>query len=563
MKYSNLADIYENIESTSSSLDKTAILGDFLEKVPTKELPDIILLIEGRVFPEWDSQQIGIGARLILKAISSASGTSFSRVEKMWNKIGDLGEVAEKTLDGKKQQTLFGFKTLSTAKVLENLRKLAELEGSGTVDRKISLLKELFSNADPKSAKYILRTCLEDLRIGVGAGILRDSISKAFNVEKSSVQSAYDLTTDFSSVAELAKEKGDAGLKKVGISVGKPLKVMLYQKVADFEEGFKRVGSPSAFEYKFDGFRMQVHKSGSKIKIFTRRLEDVTKQFPDVVDAIKKGVLAQKCVIEGETIGIQAKTGKWLPFQDISQRIKRKYEIHRITKDVPVMLNLFDILYLEGKNLLEFPFKERRAMLKKIIKPVPNKLRVAEQLVTSDAKEAERFYKESLKKGNEGVMIKNLESPYKPGSRVGYGVKLKPIAESLDLVVVGAEWGTGKRAGWLSSFMLACVEPSKGAFLEIGKMGTGIKEKEEQGTSFKELTRLLKPLIISEKGKEVRVKPKIVLEVGYEEIQSSPTYGSGFALRFPKLLNLRNDRSADEADTLERVRVLFKKQKKR
>jgi DNA ligase 1 len=560
MQYSKLVSIYQKLGATTKTLEKTKILSDFLNSVPEKELEEVVLLLQGLAFPEYDDRKLGLGTQLAIKAIASTGGTSINDVKQLWTKIGDLGETAQQVIGTKKQATLFS-QSLTISKVIQNLQKLAVLEGNGTVDRKVSLLKELLSSAKGASAKYIIRTCLSDLRIGIGEGTLRDSIASAFCVSKDAVQTSYNLTTDFGEVAQLAKI-GESALNKSKVTIGKPIKVMLYQKATDLANAFERVGKPAAFEYKIDGFRLQIHRKGNQIWLFTRRQEDVTKQFPDIVDNVKKHIKADKFIIDAEVIGIDKKTGKWLPFQDISQRIRRKYDIEEIVKKIPVIVNIFDVLYMDGQSMILKSFKERRDTLEKTVKSVKDKFVIVKEIITSSEKEAKQFYEESLAKGNEGIMAKNLDAEYKPGSRVGYGVKVKPIMETLDLVIVGAEWGTGKRGGWLSSFILACKDKD-GSFLEIGKMGTGIKEKEEMGVSFEELTRMIKPLITSETGKTVRIKPNIVVEVAYEEVQKSPTYNSGFALRFPRLVRLRLDRKSKDANQLEDVEDLFANQRGR
>ncbi len=562
MQYSKLVEIYSKLEETGSSLKKTEILADFIFGLEKEDLKKIILLIQGKVFPDWDKRELGIGVKLALKALSSSTGTSIKDIEKEWSKIGDVGEIAEKIIKNRKQKTLFS-KTNSLLEVYSKLEKLASTEGQGAVDRKMRILKELISNSKPNEAKYILRTCLSDLRVGVGAGVLRDAISKAFDVEKKNVQHAYDLLSDFSEVAVIAKEKSNSGLEKVRLQLGKPIRVMLFQKVSGIPEAFERVGKPAAIEYKYDGFRLQIHKNKDKVQLFTRRQEDVTNQFPDIVERVKKTVNAEKCIIDSEVIGLDKKTGNWLPFQNISQRIKRKYKIKEMVKKIPVIIAPFDLISLEGNDLLETEFSKRRKKLKKIIKSKKNKIEIAKQIITSNEKQAKKFYKESLEKGNEGVMVKNLEAKYKPGSRVGYGVKVKPETETLEVVIIGAEWGTGKRAGWLTSYTLACVEPEKEEFLTIGKMSTGVKEKSEEGISYADFTKLLKPLIIKKSGKSVKVKPQVIVEVGYEEIQKSPSYKSGYALRFPRLIKLREDRKPEEIDTLDTVKNLYKKQRYR
>ncbi|MCX8147410.1 MAG: ATP-dependent DNA ligase [Candidatus Woesearchaeota archaeon] len=585
MKYIDLAFVYEELEGTTKRLEKTYIISELLKKTSSDDLPKITLLLQGRVFPPWDERKIGVAARMMLKAINLATGIPVEKIEEEWKKIGDLGKVAQNLVKVKKQRTLLS-KELTISKVFENIRRLAELEGPGTVDKKIQLIAELLTSAEPIEAKYIVRTVLEDLRVGVADGTLRDAIVWAFfgdevrinydenektinpeNREKYNeyvnlVQSAYDIKNDFSAVVESIKKYGKKAVINVELEVGKPIKVMLYQKARDIKEAFERVGRPAAFEYKYDGFRLQCHKKDSKITLYTRRLEDVTKQFPDVLEYVKNNVKADSFIIDSEAVGFDRKTGKYLPFQNISQRIKRKYGIKEMAEKFPVELNVFDIIYYNGKNIMNEPFKKRREIIERIIKQEPKKIVLAKQLITDDENKAEKFYKESLDSGEEGVMAKNLEGVYKPGSRVGFGVKVKPVMETLDLVIVGAEWGTGKRSGWLSSFVIACKDEDTGEFVELGKVGTGIKELEGSGVTFEYLTELLKPLIIEEKGREVKIKPRIVIEVNYEEIQKSPTYASGYALRFPRLVKLREDRGPDDASTLKMVEELYYSQER-
>ncbi len=583
MEYIKLVEIYKKLEETTKRLEKTFIISEFLKPIQKEDIGEIVLLLQGKLFPDWDEREIGVASRLILKAINTATGINIKRIEDEWRKTGDLGIVAKNLVSKKKQATLFS-KELSVKKVFDNLRKLAGLEGVGTVEKKMQLIAELLTSAKPTEAKYIVRTILEELRVGVGEGSLRDAIVWAFFGDKiglkylsenkidipsreeynkyiDTVQRAYDLTNDFSSVAKEAKS-GLKNLEEMNIAIFIPLKVMLALKVKDIEEGFERCGKPLDAEFKLDGFRIQCHKQGNKIKLFTRRLEDVTKQFPEVVEYVKKNIKGNSFIIDSEAAGFDPKTGKYLPFQKISQRIKRKYNISEMAKRFPVEVNVFDILYYNGKNLIKEDFKKRRELIEKIVTNKKRKIVVVKNLITSSQKEIEKFYKESINEGNEGIMLKKLDSPYKPGARVGHMVKLKGTMETLDLVIVGAEWGEGKRANWLSSFTLACIDED-GNFLEIGKMGTGIKEKAEEGISFEQLTEELKPLIVSEKGREVNIKPKIVVEVSYEEIQKSPTYSSGYALRFPRLKNLRADRNVSEASTLAMVEDYYYSQKKK
>jgi DNA ligase-1 len=585
MKYSVLVGVYERLEATSKRLEKTFILSEFLKSAD--DLDKVVLLVQGRVFPNWDTRELGMASQLLLKSLALASGSPANKIESLWKSSGDLGTVASELTKKKSQSTLFS-QSLSVQKVFDNLRKLAELEGAGTVDRKVQLVAELLTSASPAEAKYIIRTILGELRVGLGDGTIRDAIVWAFfgskakvNYNQSSkefvisdedritydkytgiVQEAFDVANDFAEVVRIAKEKGELGLQNMSLLPGKPAKVMLYQKAKDIADAFSVVGRPAALEQKYDGFRLQIHRSKDKIKLFTRRLEDVTPQFPDVMKRISQHVKSSDFIIDAEVVGIDLKTKKYLPFQNISQRIKRKYDIEEIAQKFPVQVNVFDVLYCDGESFLKVPFIERRNKLKQIVSESSD-LRLAEQLVTDDDRVAEKFYRASLDAGNEGVMMKNLQGIYKPGSRVGYGVKVKPTMDTLEVVIVGAEWGEGKRGKWLSSFVIAVRDPETNTFVEIGKVGTGIKEKVEEGVSFEQLTQMLLPLIVEEKGREVVVRPEIVIEVDYEEIQVSPTYSSGFALRFPRLVKLRDDRSAQDINTVDDVKALAGSQRGR
>lgn len=643
MKYIEIVKVYQKLESTSKRLEKTYYISQILTKAKGEELHDIILLFQGKVFPDYEEKKIGVAAKLIMKALVLATGISQKQIENEWIKTGDLGEVAKRLIPIKKQKTLFSI-DITLSKVCSNIRKLADLEGQGTVDKKVKLIAELLTSATAEEAKYITRTVLETLRVGVGASAIRDAImwssfpkvagiffqcrecgawvpnAKAcmecdkaietkfnplmkklaenkpkdmkileikgvdeiknpedydliiapdektareiYNYLINIIQRAYDVTNDFGKVARTAKEKGMKGLLEIDLTVGVPINVMLYKKAKNINDAFNTVGKPCACEYKYDGFRLQIHRKGEIIKLVTRRLEDVTNQFPDVVESVKKNIESEDYIIDCEIIGIDPKTKKWLPFQNISQRIKRKYEIIRMTKEIPVVVKIFDAMEIGGKNLLNEKFSQRREMLTKIVKEEKDKINLAKQVILNYENEVDKFYEESLAQGNEGIMMKNMDAPYKPGSRVGYGVKIKPVMESLDLTIIKAEWGEGKRSGWLTSYTVACIDED-GNFLEIGKVGTGLKEKDTEGLSFAEMTEELKERIIASKGRNVTIKPETVLEIEYEEIQKSPNYKSGFALRFPRIKSKRDDMRADEISTLEQIEELYHVQKAR
>jgi len=570
MHYSTLCEVYEELEKNPSRLKKTEILSEFLKKIKNEKNKDMIYLLQGKVFPDYSEKEFGISEQLCIKALEKASGISSKEIVNKWRKIGDLGKVAEETISRKKQNTLFSNK-LSVDKVIDNLKKLPELTGMGTVDRKMSLISELLTSASGIEAKYIIRTLLSDLRIGVASGTIRDAIvwscfgnpeddtKQEIKDAKEAVQESYDKANDFALVFAKACS-GIKHLQDTELIPGKPIKVMLAPKAVSIADGFERVGSPAALEYKYDGFRMLINKDvEGNIKIFTRRLDDVTKQFPDVVKYIKENIDAKTFILDSEAVGYDPKTKIYKAFQDISQRIRRKYDIERLERELPVEVNVFDILYYNGKSMLNEPFKTRSVLVRKIIHQKKYHLQPAHQLITSDEIEAEKFFQQALKDNQEGIMIKNLNSPYKPGARVGHMLKYKPDDNEFDLVITAAEYGTGKRAGTLSSFTLSCRDEKTNTLLEIGKASTGLKEKEELGLSFTELTNLIKPLIITETGREVKIKPKIVVRVIYQNIQISQNYESGFALRFPRITHLRPDRNVDDIATLSEIKSDFKK----
>ncbi|MFH1211083.1 MAG: ATP-dependent DNA ligase [archaeon] len=637
MLYKNLVEVYEKLEKTSKRLEKTFIISQLLAKTPASDIQKIVYLLQGTVFPSWDERTLGMSSQLIVKVIATATGNSPENVVKAWKKQGDLGLVAEEFISNTKQRTLF-HRDLTVDKVFENLQKLAELTGQGTVNRKVQLVAELVTNSKPLEAKYVVKTVIGELRIGIAEGVLRDAIVWAFfpkvlgifvecphcksavppdkkcvdcgkeldvkfkdeihkhyrnalrvkslddlkdldkydwvvpddeklardvyNKLVDDVQKVYDVSNDFGMVASFLKEQGAKGLSKIGFKVGYPINSMLAIKVADIAEGFESVGRPLQAEYKLDGFRVQIHRDGDKVWLYTRRLENVTPQFKELVPYVKNNIKGKSFILDSEVVGFDPKTGKYLPFQNISQRIKRKYDIDKTAKEIPVEIHVFDVIYYDGKSMVDVSQKERRDLLEKIVHQVPKKIILTKKLVTDDEEKVKKFYKESLDKGFEGLILKNLEKEYTPGRKVGGWVKIKPTLEPLDLVIVGGTYGEGKRSRVISSFRLACRSGSR--FLDCGMMGTGIKEKHDVGgVTFEQLTKLLKTLMISEKGRDVVVRPEIVVEVAYEEIQRSPTYESGFALRFPRLLRLRTeDKKPSNANTLDDIKLIFKSQKR-
>ncbi len=556
MDYEKISSTYNLLENTSKGLEKTEILANFLKEI--KETPKFIYLFKGKVFPDYDSRELGISHQLVIRAIGKSIGEKDSVVLEEFKKFGEIGKAAESLAKRKKQSSLFSSK-LTVEKVFNNLKKITTYAGKGTVDRKIGLIIELLNSASPTETKFIVRTVLSDLKIGVGDGLLRDSIANycfsPSNLEEKKkyselIQEAYNKSTDFAEVFEKAQTNS---LELIKLSPGKPLKVMLFPKAKNIEDAFRIVGKPAAFEYKYDGFRVMINKEkNGKIKIFTRRLEEVTKQFPEIIEYVLKNVSGESFILDGEAVGFNSKTKQYTDFQAISQRIRRKYDIDKMAKKLPIELVLFDIIYYEGKSLIKEKFVNRAKLLKKITTEEAYKIILAKQLISEKVEEIEKFYQSALEDNQEGLMAKSLSAPYKPGARVGYGVKLKPVDKDFDLVITGAEWGTGKRGKWLTSFNVSCKDES-GELFEIGKVSTGLKEKAEEGLSYGEITEMLEKLTIKETGREVKVEPKIIVTVQYQNIQRSQTYSSGFGLRFPRILRLRPDRGVEDITSLEEI----------
>jgi DNA ligase 1 len=550
MDFDALSTVYARLEGISGRLDMTDVVAEFIKGVPDQLLSTVLLFLRGTPFPPWSSLELGIADKLMVKALSSVSGMREDKVNDLVREKGDLGSVAQDILVNKPQTTLFS-STLTVEKVKENIDKMPTLTGKGSQDRKFAYLTELLSNASAQDSKFIVRLVLGQLRLGVGDGIIRDAIAKAYSVDSSLVEGAYNLNPDWGEVAATSKNRGEEGLRGYGIVLGSPMKVMLAQKAQDLKEALGEAAAMQ-LEVKYDGARVQVHKDKDKITLFTRRLENITRQFPEIVEESGKNIKAETAVLEGEIVAISLPDRKPLPFQNLSRRIKRKYDIKEMVGKIPAEVNLFDIVYLNGETMLERRFSERRRLLEETVAET-ERFRLAERLVTSDLREAEKFYKKALLMGHEGVMVKNLDAPYQAGSRVGFMYKVKPVMETLDLVVTGATWGEGRRASWLGSYLLSVYDPERGEYLEIGRMATGLTDEQ-----LAELTELFKPLITGQDGKEVTIRPQYVFEVAYEEIQKSPTYSSGYALRFPRLVRVREDKGIDEADSIARAEALMK-----
>ena len=568
MEYAALVDVFDDLVSTQSNLEKTAILAEAFETADHDSLGIMARFCQGRIFPSWDTRELGMSSSLVKEAIKKDTGVSEDRIDATWRETGDLGDTAA-TLAQESTQGLGQFdpdysSSLSVQDVMDQFEAIQQASGDGSVDQKVTKLANLLTKASPEEAKYLVRLAIGAMRLGVGEGTVRDALAQAFLEELDEdeavdlVEHAYDVTNDFGLVAETVAEEGQDGLEDLEIELFRPIKVMLAQKIEGMEEGFEDLADEQgevALETKYDGMRTQIHKDGDDIRVFTRRLEDVTEQFPDIVAAVRDCIDADQCIIEGEAVAYDPEDHSMVAFQKLSKRIKRKYDIEAMQEKIPVVTYLFDITYLDGETLIDDPLRDRLDALASILTPSEWQMERAAYCQTDDPEEANQFYQQALSAGHEGVMMKNLDAGYKPGSRVGYMVKLKPIMETLDLVVVRAKWSEGRKSDWLGRLFLACRDEETGDFREIGRMSTGYTDEQ-----LAELTEQLEPLITEEDGREVQLQPEVILEVAYEEIQESPTYGSGFALRFPRFIQVRDDLSLSDVDGLSKVRNLFESQ---
>ena len=554
MRYSELAELYRRLEKTTLKTLKTRFVADFLKKTPDELLEIVPYLILGKVFPDWDERELGVGEKLLIRAVSMATGVPEKEIENSIKDTGDLGESVALAIKKKRQKSFFS-QPLTIKRVYNTFVKIAEAQGEGSQERKMKYLANLFMDAQPEEGKYIARTVLGTMRTGVAEGILRDAIAEAFKVKPELVERAYMLTSDFGYVAKVAKLEGNEGLAKVTIQIGKPIRPMLAQNAASVKDALIEMGGEAAFEIKYDGARVQVHRDGDNVIIYSRRLENVTRSIPEIVEAVKASLKPSRVIVEGELVAV-GENGRPRPFQYVLRRFRRKYNIEEMIEKIPLELNLFDILYIEGESLIDTPFRERRKRLEESVNE-SEKIKLAEQLVTKKVEEAEKFYKRALELGHEGLMAKKLDAVYEPGNRGKKWLKIKPTMENLDLVIIGAEWGEGRRAHLLGSFLVAVYDPQSGEFLPVGKVGSGFTDED-----LIEFTKMLKPLIKREEGKFVEIEPKVVIEVTYQEIQKSPKYKSGFALRFPRFVALREDKNPEEADTIDRIAQLYELQEK-
>ena len=549
MRYQELVDVYEAIAATTKRLEKTDILADFFKKVNVETLPKVVLMALGTVFPPWSEEEQGLADKLLMKAIADVVGTPVTSVDDQVREQGDIGGAACE-LYKKKSQTTFFFKPLEIDFVFGNLRKIAKISGDKSQSKKIAIVLELLSSATGTEAKYIARTILEELRIGVGEGTIRDAIALAFNLDKDVIDRAHMLTNDLGLIAKVAKEKGEEGLKQLNLSPGKPVKPMLAQlsegiaiSIGEMEEAI--------CETKYDGIRLQIHKKDDEINLFTRRLENVSLAIPEMIEYIKKSFPNEDFIAEGEIIA--TKNNKPVSFQYILQRVRRKHNIEKAIENVPLKLFLFDLLYFK-KSMIDEPLAIRRSTLEEIVDTTSHQINLSEMVKVSceNVDDASNLFNKSIAEGHEGIMIKDPKEPYIPGLRGKKMLKFKAEPETLDVVVVGGTHGIGKRAHFIGSYKVA-IKDENDELKNLAHVATGLDDE-----TLAHLSDLMNKYKTYEKGTIIEVEPKIILEIAYSEIVKSPEYEAGFSLRFPVVKRVRKDKSLSDIDTVERLKSMFK-----
>lgn len=543
MKFLELATLFEKLEKTSSYLALQKILSEFFKKTPKQEIEHVAYFCLGQIASEFADINIGMAEKMVLRSIGVEAKT--------YKQIGDLGKTAEQYAKGKG--------TLSVKTVFDTLHAIAKTTGAGSQEKKIRLLNDLLKNASPIEARYIARIVVGDLRLGVGSKTILDALSIAYTGTKEKrkeLEYAYNICPDVGVVAKTLAYKGIKRVRDIEIELGIPLQSMLCQRIKNLVDVDKKMGYPVTVEEKYDGERIQVHKKGMDVKLYSRRLDDITAQFPDIVAAVKKAVKAKNCVLDSEVMPVDKK-GNLLPFQVLMQR-RRKYEVEAYVKKIPVILFVFDVLYYK-KSLINEQYKKRYSILTKILKETKT-VKLAMQKICQKVDCVEELFNKVVEHGGEGVIIKNLQGPYQAGIRGWHWIKWKPeyvkgMRDTFDLVVVGAYYGKGRRAGTYGALLCAVYDKKNDVFETVCKVGSGFTDKTlgELPKKFKTVAK--KPARVQVKKimkPDVWIAPQKVIEVIGSEITKSPSHTSGYALRFPRFLRWR-DKKPEQATTKKEI----------
>jgi len=572
MKFSTLVDYLAQLEATSKRLEMTRILGELFKHADADDMAAIVYLTQERLAPAYEAIEFGMGEALIAQSVAQATSTPLADVKKLYKQIGDYGNVVEQLSKAKS-------KKLDVSAVFEKLREIATTSGEGSVEKRVGLLADLLKQSSPREARYLLRVPMGRLRLGVGDVTALDGLSWSETGDKSlrpDLERAYNITSDLGLVATTFKKDGVKGLKKLKITVGKPIRMELAERAKSAQEIITRMGE-CALEPKVDGFRVQAHKDGDKVRMFSRNLEETTPMYPDVADAVRKQIQAKRAILEGEAIAYDPDTGDFLPFQETSQR-RRKYGIDEMTQSHPLKLLAFDVLYIDGEDVTGVNYKERHERLGKLIGE-GNGIQLIEQIFVKEPKEVDEFFMAKVEAGLEGIMAKRLDSTYQAGARNFNWMKFKRayqghLRDTVDVVVVGYLRGRGQRAKFgIGALLCAVYDKKNDRFRSVAKVGSGLTELE--WAAFREKFDAIAlehqhARVDSNMIPDVWVEPKYVMEVQADEITRSQIhtagmYGdeAGYALRFPRVVNPnRDDKSPEDATTEKEIVAMFDKQAK-
>jgi len=583
LRYSIVADAYEKIENTTKRLEMTDHLVDLLKKTPKGVIDKIVYLTQGKLYPDFAGIEIGIAEKLAIRSVAKATGHSEEDIQKDLETTGDLGETAQKFLKKKVQVTFFQ-KPLMVEETYRTLDRMAKATGSGSMEQKINLLAGLLADATPLEAKFIIRTVTGKLRVGIADMTVLDALAIAYGGGKEArekLERAYNISSDLGRVAKIVANKGLEAIEKFEVSLKEPIRPMLAERLSSPEEILEKLGGRCIAEYKYDGERIQAHKKKEEVTLFSRRLEKITDQYPDAAELIRTHVKAKDAIIEAECIAIDPDTGEMRPFQELMHR-RRKYDIKKSIVEYPVSLFVFDILYVDGRDLTLKPYPERHKILEGTVER-GDRVAVAKYVITDDADELERFFEEAIENGCEGLICKsvNEDSVYQAGARGWLWIKYKrdyksEMTDTVDLVVVGGFHGRGKRAGTYGALLLAAYNHDDDIFETVCKCGSGFTD-EDLGR----IPEMMKehrisrshPRVKSKLEADVWFEPKVVIEVIGAEITLSPIHtcaletfreDSGLAIRFPRFTgNYRLDKSAEDATTAKEIADMYRSQLKR
>ncbi|RLF66915.1 MAG: ATP-dependent DNA ligase [Thermoplasmata archaeon] len=575
-----IADIYEKLEKVSGRIEMRSLLTALFSKIPEDDIYEAVHLTLGQLGPDFMGLEFGVAEKLTLRAISLATGIDERTLMSKLIESGDIGKVAEWALSKKKQMALF-VEELTVDNVYKNFKKMTELSGQGAMELRVKLLAELFQKASPKEGKYIARIATGTMRLGVAEATVLEAIAASIGAlhKKDLIEKKYNIYPDLGEIARILKREGVAGVEKIRITLGVPVRPMLGERAKDPREIIERHGV-SLVEYKYDGLRMQIHiKKDGFIRIFSRSLEDLTSQFPDVVKFVRESFRGEEAIVEGETVAIDPDTLEFRPFQEVAHRRGRKYDIQEAIEKYPVATYLFDCIYANGEDLTDKKLLDRRKVLESLFDwNASDRIFISEAKLIDNVKDLEEFFLKAIEDGCEGVMAKDPESPYKAGVREWLWIKYKrdyksELTDTLDLVAVGAFAGKGKRAGTYGALLMATFNPEENTFETVCKLGTGFDDR-----TLQKLPEIFRPYL--RQGKHPLVKsnieadywfdPVVVLEVQGAEITLSPVHtcardrvkpGYGLAIRFPRFTGRwRRDKKPEDATTSDEVLEMYKKQ---